>query len=164
MKPLFVMQKEGEVMFKFKKFHILRQLRQEKLETAFNKQVWDARKPLIEIQNQIDEEKKELTIQHIKTKLPSCSKIFAVFLFVNFTILEIFTGWITIKSFSLASTMGISPDFTPFITLVGAVIGQTFSYWIYSSKSKAENTQGGIVYEATMAGIQSDTDNEGGVG
>ena len=147
-------------------YFTIKKLRQEKEKTKFNKMVWDARKPLVETQNKIDEEKKELKIERIKIKFPSWSKIFALFLFLNFTLLEIFTGWITIKSFSLASTMGIAPDFTPFITLVGAVIGQTFSYWIYSSKSKAENTQGGIVYEATMAGIQqnTNTDNEGGVG
>ena len=145
-------------------YFTIKKLHKEREQTKFDKALWDARKPLIQIQNQIEEEKKELTIERMRTKLPSCSKIFAIFLFINFTLLEIFTGWVTIKSFSLASTMGISPDFTPLITLIGAVIGQTFSYWIYSSKSKAENTQGGIVYEATMAGIQSDTNNEGGVG
>ena len=147
-------------------YFAVQKIRKKKEKTKYNKILWDAEKPLIEIQNQIDEEKKELTVERIKIKFPSWSKLFALFLFFNFTLLEIFTGWITIKSFSLASTMGIAPDFTPFITLVGAVIGQTFSYWIYSSKSKAENTQGGIVYEATMAGIQqnTNTDNEGGVG
>lgn len=151
-------------MLKFLKYFGQRKLYFEKIKTKYNQQMWEAQKPLIEVQNEIDKEKKELIQERNQIKFPSCSKIFAVFLFINFTILEIFTGWVTIKSFSLASTMGISPDFTPLITLIGAVIGQTLSYWIYSSKSKAENTQGGIVYEATMAGIQPDTNNEGGVG
>ena len=152
---------------KISNFIAVRKIRKKREKTKYNQILWDAEKPLIEIQNKIDEEKKELIQERHQIKFPSCSKIFATFLFINFTILEIFTGWVTIKSFSLASTMGITPDFTPLITLIGAVIGQTLSYWIYSSKSKAENTQGGIVYEAAMAGIQSDTDTEneeGGVG
>ena len=152
---------------KISNFIAVRKIRKKREKTKYNQILWDAEKPLIEIQNKIDEERKELKQEHKQIKFPSCSKIFATFLFANFTILEIFTGWVTIKSFSLASTMGITPDFTPLITLIGAVIGQTLSYWIYSSKSKAENTQGGIVYEAAMAGIQSDTDTEseeGGVG
>lgn len=152
---------------KISNFIAVRKIRKKREKTKYNQILWDAEKPLIEIQNKIDEEKKELIQERNQIKFPSCSKIFATFLFINFTILEIFTGWVTIKSFSLASTMGITPDFTPLITLIGAVIGQTLSYWIYSSKSKAENTQGGIVYEAAMAGIQSDTDTEneeGGVG
>ena len=151
-------------MFNFKKFHILRKLRQEKLETTFNKKVWEERKPLIETQNQIEKEKKELTIERVKMKFPAWSKLLALFLFVNFTGLEIFSGWVTAKSLSIALSIGAMPDFTPIITLIGAVIGQTLSYWIYSAKSKAENTEVGIVYE--MAKIQGgqDTDNEGGVG
>ena len=152
-------------------YHLLKYFGQRKLyidrvKTKYKKQMWEAQKPLIEIQNQIDEEKEELIKQRIQIKFPSWSKIFAAFLFINFTALEIFIGWVTIKSFSIALTNGITPDFTPLITLIGAVIGQTLSYGIYSFKSKAENTQGGIVYEATMAGIQPDTntDNEGGVG
>jgi MFS family permease len=31
--------------------------------------------------------------------------------------------------------------------LIGAVIGETISYGIYSAKSKAENTEGGVVFE-----------------
>ena len=59
------------------------------------------------------------------------------------------------------------PDFPPLITLIGAVIGQTLSYGIYSSKSKAENTKGGIIYETAMANYfqpNEEIDNEGGVG
>ena len=155
-------------MFKLKKFHTLRQLRKEKLETNFNKQVWEARKPLIEIQNQIDEEKKELTVQHIKANFPSWGKLFALLLFINFTALEIFICWVTIKTFSIALAIGIMPDFTPLITLIGAVIGQTLSYGIYAAKSKAENTEGGIVYEMAKMQAEQNTDietnNEGGVG
>jgi hypothetical protein len=42
------------------------------------------------------------------------------------------------------------PDFTPLITLLGSVIGETLSFGIYCAKSKAENTKGGIVYETAL--------------
>lgn len=122
-------------------------LQREKKKTEFNKKVWDIRRPLIETQNQIEEEQKELQITHRKNKFPAWSKVLLIILFTNFTVLEIFIGWVTVKSFSLALSIGMMPDFTPLITLIGAVIGQTLSYGIYSSKSKAENTEGGITYE-----------------
>ena len=71
-------------------------------------------------------------------------------LFFNFSVLEIFIGWVTVKSFSLAFTLGIGPDFTPLITLISAVLGETISYAIYCLKSKAENTKNGIVYDLAM--------------
>jgi len=93
-----------------------------------------------------------------KKKAPF-SKILLIILFINFFLLEIFTGWVTIYSFSLAFSIEEMPDFTPLITLIGAVIGETLSYGIYIAKSKAENTQGGIVYEAAM---QEFNNNKGG--
>ena len=95
----------------------------------------------------MNDEQKELTEAHKKIKFPSWSKLLLIILFINFTILEIFVGWVTIHSFAIASIIGVMPDFTPLITLLGAVIGETISYGIYSAKSKAENTEGGIVYE-----------------
>ena len=46
-----------------------------------------------------------------------------IFLFLNCTVIEIFTGFITIKDIQLAYTSGISPDFTPLVALIGAAIG-----------------------------------------
>ncbi len=114
--------------------------------TEVDNKIWKAEKPLIERRNQINQEKKDL--KQKSPKKPSWSKLLLLFLFINFTILEIFVGWVTIHSFTLAFTYGTTPDFTPLITLIGAVIGETLSYGIYSAKSKAENTQGGIVYES----------------
>jgi len=42
------------------------------------------------------------------------------------------------------------PDFSPLVTLISLVIGETISYGIYAAKSKAENTQGGITYDMAM--------------
>lgn len=117
------------------------------MQVSFNEKIWTERKSLIERQNAIDAEQKELTEAHKKIKFPSWSKLLLIILFINFTILEIFVGWVTIHSFAIASIIGVMPDFTPLITLLGAVIGETVSYGIYSAKSKAENTEGGVVYE-----------------
>lgn len=117
------------------------------MQVSFNEKIWAERKSLIERQNVIDAEQKELTEARKKIKFPSWSKLLLIILFINFTILEIFVGWVTIHSFAIASIIGVMPDFTPLITLLGAVIGETVSYGIYSAKSKAENTEGGVVYE-----------------
>lgn len=123
-----------------------RHLKKLEKEIVLRESMWEVERPLIERQNKLKKEYKTLT-QKVKEK-PSWSKLLLTFLFVNFTILEGFIAWATIKSFSLAFVYGISPDLTPLITLIGAVIGETLSYGIYAAKSKAENTEGGIVYEA----------------
>lgn len=78
------------------------------------------------------------------------SKKLLVILFINFFLLEAFIGWVTYYSFRLSFSIGMMPDFTPLITLIGAVVGQTVSYGIYCAKAKAENTQGGVVYDLAM--------------
>ena len=76
-------------MFRFLKFFGTLKLHIERIKTRYNQQLWEARRPLIEVQNQIDEEKKELFKKHLQIKFPALSKIFLMFLFLNFTILEI---------------------------------------------------------------------------
>lgn len=111
---------------------------------------WQREKTILEQEREILEQKQELTSRIWKIKMPF-SKLFVIFLFINFTLLEVFTVWITIQSFTLAYAIGMMPDFSPLITLLGAILGQTLSFGIYSYKSKAENTQGGIVYDLAMA-------------
>lgn len=60
----------------------------------------------------------------------------------------IFTSFITIKEFSLAYTLGVMPDFTPLVTMIGAILGATIDVAAYFAKSAKENTKGGITYEA----------------
>lgn len=112
--------------------------------------IWQREKILLEKEQEIEEERYKLKKRSWDLKLPSFSKLLLIFLFINFTILEIFTGWVTVSTFSLAYAIGVMPDFMPLITLLGAVIGQTISYGIYASKSKAENTIGGITYEMAL--------------
>lgn len=148
-------------MFDFiKRFITLRKIRKQSEDVRFNEKIWNYQKPLIKKQNDLDSEKKELISERRKIKLPSWGKMFLIFLFLNFTVLEFFVGWVTVSSFSLAFTMGIMPDFTPLVTLIGLVVGETISYGCYSSKSKAENTSGGIVYEAAMRTYEDTLDED----
>lgn len=90
----------------------------------------------------------------MKKETISWSKILLILLFINFFALEFFICGITLYSLSIATTLAMMPDFTPLITLIGAVIGQTISYGIYIAKSKAENTKDGIIYETAMYNLQ----------
>ncbi len=129
-------------------------------DVTLQESIWEEERPLIERQNKIKEEQETL-VKKTKKKTP-WSKRLLVFLFINFTILEGFIAWVTIKSFSLAFMYGLTPDFTPLITLIGAVMGETLSYGIYIAKSKAENTQNGIVYELAMLDKEKELSNNRG--
>lgn len=143
-----------------KRFFELRKLRKYKENINFQEKLWLQLKPVLNRQNKIEQEKKEIINERHRIKLPTWSKLLLVFLFINFTILEIFVGWITVQSFNLAYTTGVLPDFTPLVTLIGAVIGQTLTYWTYCNKSKAENTEGGIVFQSMMNNFQLATKEE----
>ena len=54
----------------------------------------------------------------------------------------------------------ITPDFTPLVTLIGAVISEVIGYAIYSLKAMKENTSGGIVYDSDIG----NNDNNNSVG
>ena len=138
----------------FKRFIQLRKLRKNKEDIDFQEKLWLQFKPIKIRENKIEQEKKEIINERHRIKLPTWSKFLLVFLFINFTILEIFVGWITVQSFNLAYATGVLPDFTPLVTLIGAVIGQTLTYWTYCNKSKAENTEGGIVFQSMMNNFQ----------
>ena len=67
-----------------------------------------------------------------------------------------------IKMLSLAFVAGTMIDFTPLVALIGAVVGEVFSYAIYSLKSAKENTAGGIIYDTAMRdNLPSPPDNNG---
>ena len=116
-------------------------------------------KEIIEQENQIYSEKYNLKQERKRVKFPSWSKLLLVFLFINFTLLELFTGYITLRSFNLAAALGEMPDLTPLITLITTVIGETISYGVYIAKAKAENIKNGIVYETTMYNLEHNEDD-----
>ena len=82
------------------------------------------------------------------------SKWLILFLFINCTVIELFTGWSVIKMLAIAKENGVPIDFTPLVTLIGAVVGEVLGYAVYSLKSAKENTVGGIVYETAMKNIE----------
>lgn len=115
-----------------------------------------------EINKQIEEENKKKEyklkkqqLENIKeensnNKKTSTSKILTFFLFFNCLAIEIFTGYVTIMNLIIARELGIPPDLSPLIALIGAAIGQTIGFGIYSLKAAKENCRGGIVYEQAM--------------
>ena len=109
---------------------------------------WAREKPLKE-----REDKRDFRAKHSK-KL-STSKLLILFLFINCTLIEIFTGFVTLKSLDLATMTMLVPDFTPLVTLIGAVVSEVIGFAIYAIKSAKENTMGGIIYETAMAELHT---------
>lgn len=110
---------------------------------------WSREKKLIERERKIKKEKRSfyfLPFQNVTT-----NKKLIWFLFLNCTLLEIFVCYITLKSFDLAIYTASNPDFTPLVTLVGAVVGEVIGYAIYAMKATKENSVGGITYDMAMA-------------
>ena len=105
---------------------------------------WEQEKEILVEQIKLKEDKDK-----VKNKKVSTSKLIILFLFINCTIVELFTGYITLIDLRLAQTTGIV-DFTPIVTLIGAVVGEVISFAIYAVKSTKENTQGGITYQSMM--------------
>ena len=95
-----------------------------------------------------------------KKKKFSTTKIFMLFLFLNCTALEIFTGWVTVKNLYLAEFYGTSIDFTPLVTLIGIVMGEVLSFGIYAAKSTKENITGGIVYDQATKPLTPDLEEQ----
>lgn len=143
-------------------FHERKTLSQKQIEKE--EQKWANEKPLLERQRKIQEEKRE----YYKPKFlkPSTSKMLIGFLFINCTVIEIFTGWATIQMLSVAMATGLSIDFSPLVALVGAIVSEVFGYAIYSLKATKENSIGGITYDLAMkeAEIIAPSDEENSVG
>lgn len=94
-------------------------------------------------------------------KKMSTTKKLMLFLFINCTLIELFTGWVTVQNLILARDYGMTIDFAPLVTLIGAVVGEVFSFAVYAAKSTKENTRGGIVYDSAL-GVNNNTDDSVG--
>lgn len=127
-------------------------------EIVLQEKQWEKEKSLQERKYKIKKEKRELKSLY-GFKLPT-SKLLILFLFINCTLIELFTGWVTIKSLDLATLTMVSPDFTPLVTLIGAVVSEVIGFAIYAIKSAKENTEGGIIYETTMAKLQQEDEEQ----
>ena len=126
----------------------------EEREITIKEHRWQREKEVLERKYKLKQEKKEFK----KRFLPkiSTSKLLIFFLFLNCTIIELFTGFVTLKSLDLTTLTMANPDFTPLITLIGAVVSEVVGYAVYALKSAKENTAGGITYETAMRQIDED--------
>lgn len=111
-------------------------------------QEWQEQKGLIERKQKIEQEKKQLKGKKITT-----TKWLILFLFINCTLIELFTGWSTIQSLRLSVLTGQSVDFSPLVTLIGAVVSEVIGFAIYAVKSMKENCEGGVTYSKAMADL-----------
>ena len=115
---------------------------------------WQREKEVLERKYKLKQEKREFKKQFIP-KI-STSKLLILFLFINCTIIELFTGFVTLKSLDLTTLTMANPDFTPLVALIGAVVSEVVGYAVYALKSAKENTAGGITYETAMRQIDED--------
>lgn len=126
----------------------------EEREITIKEHRWQREKEVLERKYKLKQEKREFK----KKFLPkiSTSKLLIFFLFLNCTIIELFTGFVTLKSLNLTTLTMANPDFTPLVTLIGAVVSEVVGYAVYALKSAKENTAGGITYETAMRQIDED--------
>lgn len=115
---------------------------------------WQREKEVLERKYKLKQEKREFKKQFLP-KI-STSKLLILFLFINCTIIELFTGFVTLKSLDLTTLTMANPDFTPLAALIGAVVSEVVGYAVYALKSAKENTAGGITYETAMRQIDED--------
>ena len=111
-------------------------------------QEWQEQKGLIKRKQKIEQEKKQL-----KGKKVTTTKWLILFVFINCTLIELFTGWSTIQSLRLSALTGQSVDFSPLVTLIGAVVSEVIGFAIYAVKSMKENCEGGVTYSKAMADL-----------
>lgn len=115
---------------------------------------WQREKEVLERKYKLKQEKRDFKKQFLP-KI-STSKLLILFLFINCTIIELFTGFVTLKSLNLTTLTMANPDFTPLVALIGAVVSEVVGYAVYALKSAKENTAGGITYETAMRQIDED--------
>ena len=115
------------------------------------KEKWQLEKELLQEQIELKKQKlKFFELNKIIKKQSSTTKRIILFLFINCSLIEIFTGIITMINLHLAATTGAMIDFTPIVTLIGAVVSEVIGFAIYAVKATKQNTRNGIVFEQMM--------------
>lgn len=120
---------------------------------------WNVERTSLEAENKINQEYKQLKKSSRKIKMPSTSKLMLGFLFINCTAIELFTGWVTYESILIGQ-----PDYSPLITLIGAVVGEVIGLGTYYVKACKENTEGGVTYLNAQYKLKHPNEEEEGVG
>jgi len=128
-------------------------LREKEHEIRREEIYWNAEKSLLEREQKLRNEKREMR----KPKKMSTTKLLVGFLFINCTLVELFTGWATAQSLKISYMTGNPMDFSPLVTLIGAVVTEVMGFAVYAIKATKENTANGITY---MMAQQSFNNND----
>ena len=136
-------------------------LREKERLIAQKEKIWVKEKGLLEREYKIKAERKSLKEQFIekKDKIAN-SKLLIWFLFINCTIIELFTIWVICKELRLAADGILMPDLSPLMALITTVVAEVIGFGIYALKSTKENTTGGIIYETAMFNLQNEVSGD----
>lgn len=132
------------------------------------KEEWEKEKILLQEEYNLKQEKKLFKQKQkkkwfdklSKIKKPNTSKMLILFLFINCTLIELFSCGIIIYALTLSKTTMLAVDFSPLTALIGAIVTEVIGYAVYSIKSMKENTKGGITYETAILNGGQDKNNE----
>ena len=113
--------------------------------------IWNKEKEILEREYKIKAERKSLKekFKEKKDKIAN-SKLLIWFLFINCTVIELFTIWVICRELGLAAEGILSPDLSPLMALITTVVAEVIGFGIYALKSTKENTEGGIIFETAM--------------
>ena len=130
-------------------------LREQEPEIKREEIYWNAEKVILERKQKLREEKREMR----KPKKMSTTKFLNGFLFINCTLEELFTGWATAQSLKISYTTGNPMDFSPLVTLIGAVVTEVMGFAVYAVKATKENTANGITYMMAQQSLNNNESN-----
>lgn len=130
-------------------------LREQEHEIRREEIYWNAEKVILERKQKLHEEKREMR----KPKKMSTTKFLIGFLFINCTLVELFTGWATAQSLKISYTTGNPMDFSPLVTLIGAVVTEVMGFAVYAVKATKENTANGITYMMAQQSLNNNESN-----
>lgn len=126
-------------------------LREKERYVLSQEKIWNKEKEILEREYRIKAERKSLKekFKEKKDKIAN-SKLLIWFLFINCTIIELFTIWVIYRELGLAAEGILAPDLSPLMALITTVVAEVIGFGIYALKSTKENTEGGIVFETAM--------------
>lgn len=130
-------------------------LREQEHEIKREEIYWNAEKVILERKQKLREEKREMR----KSKKISTTKFLIGFLFINCTLVELFTGWATAQSLKISYATGNPMDFSPLVTLIGAVVTEVMGFAVYAVKATKENTANGITYMMAQQSLNNNKSN-----
>lgn len=130
-------------------------LREQEHEIKREEIYWNTEKVILERKQKLREEKREMR----KPKKMSTTKFLIGFLFINCTLVELFTGWATAQSLKISYTTGNPMDFSPLVTLIGAVVTEVMGFAVYAVKATKENTANGITYMIAQQSLNNNKSN-----